>query len=299
MNATFDFDRLLESVLDVGGAQVVPPSVVNAALATARHTDQRRPRLSMLDGRAWPAGRRIANRSLPVSPNFVRALLLALLATILVGLAAVGSALLREDSTPKVLQSTFFRHFEYAIPVDSAMHVSGYSFPEMVAWAGGPDTWDGATLDSADGTSQPHPSQVRGVAIGRGGEAWSHGNGGRFMLRTAPADFLADLRDTANVPMGPIERTTFDGRAALTVMLPGTGGSDIHVTGRMQGLSGTYVRVTMPSRLIVSEVDGTTIFVFIWARTAQELDRWLPVADEFVGSIHFLADPKLGRDPAP
>ena len=38
---------------------------------------------------------------------------------------------------------------------------------------------------------KPTPSrQVRGVVIGRGGETWSHGNDGRFMLRTAPADFL-------------------------------------------------------------------------------------------------------------
>ena len=290
MNATFDFDRLLESVLDVGGAQVAPPSVVDAALATARHTDQRRPRLPILDSRAWPAGRQISNSSLPISPGFTRVLLLALLATLLVGLAAVGAALLREDPTPKDLQSRFFHHFEYRFPADSAMHVSGFSFPELIAWAGGPDTWDGATLDTEGDSNQPQPRQVRGIVIGRGGEAWSHGNGGRFMLRTAPADFLADLRDTGNVPMGPIERTTLDGRAALTVMLPGTGGTDIHVTGRMQGLFGTYVRVTMPSRLLVSEVDGTTVFIYTWARTARELDRWLPVADEFVASIHFLPD---------
>jgi hypothetical protein len=90
--------------------------------------------------------------------------------------------------------------------------------------------------------------------------------------------------------MGPIEQTTLDGWPALTVMLPGHGGSDIHVTGRMLGLSGTYAQVTMPSRLIVSEVDGSTIFVLIWARTAEGLDEWLPVADEFVASIHFVPD---------
>ncbi len=46
----------------------------------------------------------------------------------------------------------------------------------------------------------------------------------------------------------------------------------------------------MPSRLIVSEVDGSTIFIVIWARTAQELEAWLPIADEFVESIHFVPD---------
>jgi hypothetical protein len=289
MTATFDFDRLLESVLDAGGAQVVPQTVVDAAVATARHTDQRRPHVAVLDRRAWP-GRGLANRSIPMLPGLTRVLLLALLASALVALGVVGAALLREDRTPKELQSTFFRHFEYRIPVNSAMHVSGNAAPEMVAWAGGADTWDAATSDIADGSSQPHPRQVRGVVIGRGGETWSHGNGGRFMLRTAPADFLRDLRDIANTSMGPIQQTTLDGRPALAVMLPGTSGSDIHVTGRMQGLSGTYVRVTMPSRLIVSELDGDTVFVFIWARTTEELDTWMPVANEFVGSIHFLPD---------
>ena len=101
----------------------------------------------------------------------MRALILVLIATALVALGVVGSALLREDPTRKELQSTFFRHFEYAIPVDSDMRISGNASGEMVAWAGGPDTWEGATMDAADGSSQPHPHQVRGVVIGRGGEA--------------------------------------------------------------------------------------------------------------------------------
>ena len=54
------------------------------------------------------------------------------------------------------------------------------------------------------------------------------------------------------------------------------------------GLSRPYVGVTWPGRLTVTEVEGTTIFIFVWARTQQELDAWLPVADGFVGSIHFV-----------
>ena len=291
MNATFDFDRLLASVLEGEGPRSVPTIVVEAALESSRHLDQRRPLVRALDRRAWPGSRRsLALWTSPTGSPLMRALILVLIATALVALGVVGSALLREDPTRKEVQWTFFRHFEYAVPVDSDMRISGNASGEMVAWAGGPDTWEGATMDAADGSSQPHPHQVRGVVIGRGGEAWSHGNGGRFLLRTAPAEFLTDLRDTANVPMGPIGRMTLDGSEALTVTLPGTGGTDIHVSGRTLALNGTYVRVTMPSRLIVGEVDGDTVFVFIWARTAEELDRWMPVADEFVASIHFLAD---------
>jgi hypothetical protein len=87
-----------------------------------------------------------------------------------------------------------------------------------------------------------------------------------------------------------IEETSVDGRPALIATLPGHSGSDIHVDGQMRGLGGTYVMVNMPSRLMVSEVDGETVFILIWARTDQELERWLPVADEFVASIHFVAE---------
>ena len=290
MSATFDLERMVDSVLETNGPQGVPQAVIDAAILRSRDVRQRHPWVPMLDRQAWPVHRFLGGGWTPIRRPIVRVLILGLIATALVALGVVGAALLREDPTPKELQTRFFRHFEYTIPVDSAMHVSDNSFPEMVAWAGGPDTWEGATIDNADGTSQPHPHQVRGIVIGRGGAAWSHGNDGRFMLRTAPAEFLADLRDIANVPMGPIERTTLDGWAALTVMLPGTGGTDIHVTGGTLGLSGEYVRVTMPSRLIVSEVDGAAVFVYIWARTAEELDRWMPIADEFVASIHFLPD---------
>ncbi len=289
MTATFEFDRLLESVLDADGPQTVPPTVVEAALTQSRALKQRRPRVSVLDRQAWPANR-LSWGTTSVPGRLTPVLILALITMALVALGIAGAALLREDPTPKELQPRFFRHFEFAIPLDSAMRISGNASPEMVAWAGGPDTWPVATNETAFGWSQPHPGQVRGVVIGRGGEAWSHENDGRFMLRTAPAEFLADLRDTANTPMGPIGETTLDGWPALTVMLPGTGGSDIHVTGRMLGLSGTSVQVTMPSRLIVSEVDGSLIFILTWARTAQELDRWLPLADEFVQSIHFVPD---------
>ncbi len=108
------------------------------------------------------------------------------------------------------------------------------------------------------------------------------------MLKTAPAELLADLRDNTGVHMGTIEETVLDGRPAWTAMLSGVGGYDIHVTGRMKGLSGDFVILTIPSRLTVTEVDGTTVFILTWARTAADLDAWLPVADELVASIHFL-----------
>ena len=91
--------------------------------------------------------------------------------------------------------------------------------------------------------------------------------------------------------MGEITEVTLDGRPALASMLPGLGAVyDIHVRGSMEhGLTQyeDYVVVDAPARLTVADVDGTTIFILVWARTPDELTRWLPVADEFVASFRF------------
>lgn len=57
MTATFDFDRLLGSVLEEGGPHSLPDTVVEAALIQARGLPQRRPPVGLLDRRAWPPPR--------------------------------------------------------------------------------------------------------------------------------------------------------------------------------------------------------------------------------------------------
>ena len=57
MTPTYDFDRLLESVLETGGPQTLPGTLVATALAEARAVRQRRPIVRSLDRRAWPAAR--------------------------------------------------------------------------------------------------------------------------------------------------------------------------------------------------------------------------------------------------
>jgi hypothetical protein len=194
------------------------------------------------------------------------------------------------DARPRTLATDFInRPFEYVIPAGSAIRrLDGGGVRELVKWVDGPDVAPVPSPDNVNPGMQPQPGHVRGVILGSAEEAWSHGNNGRFMLRTAPAELLTDLRDTANVNMGPIHGTTLDGRPALTAMLSGVGGFDIHVTGRMMGLSGNYVLLNIPSRLTVADVDGTTVFILTWARTAADLDAWLPTADELIASIHFL-----------
>jgi hypothetical protein len=63
---------------------------------------------------------------------------------------------------------------------------------------------------------------------------------------------------------------------------------DLHVGGHIQGLSVDYVVLTMPSRLILADVDGVTTLADVWARTADDLVAWLPTASTFLESIHFL-----------
>lgn len=77
------------------------------------------------------------------------------------------------------------------------------------------------------------------------------------MMRTAPADFLADLRDTAGVQMGDIVETTLGGQPALTTILPGVGGSDIQVNGHIESMSADFVTLNMPARLVVADIGAT------------------------------------------
>jgi hypothetical protein len=41
-------------------------------------------------------------------------------------------------------------------------------------------------------------------------------------------------------------------------------------------------------RLTLVDVDGSTMIIVAWARTADELADWIPTADAFIDSIHFI-----------
>lgn len=293
MTTSFDFDRLLGSVLE-DGPQTAPPAVVEGALTRASVVTQRRAGIRALDRHAWPTGHRHERSAgvsvLPAASG--RTLLLGLLVLALVAIGLAGASALRRDPSPMapLRESAFVVPFEYSVPPGSLIR-STVSNSAMVAWVGGPDVVP-SPFEAGNPAQQPAPSNVRGIIIGRGSEAWSHSSSGRFMLRTSPAGFLLDLREIANVSMGTIEQTTLDGRTALVTSLPGAGGTDIHVTGHMQGLGSisSYAIVNLPSSLIVADIDGTTVFILIWARTVADLETWLPQAHALVDSIHFLPE---------
>jgi hypothetical protein len=185
----------------------------------------------------------------------------------------------------------FVRPFEYSINAETTLRlVAGVPRREIVAWVDGPDYPPNPDAQPRYGGQAPGSGSLAGIIVASAEEAWSHGPSGRFMLRTTPAGMIADLRDTAAVPMGTIEQTTLDGRPALTVPLVGLQTRDIHVTGQMKGLALDFVLLAAPSRLTVADIDGTTVFVLVWARTAADMGAMIPVAGEFLASIHFLPE---------
>ena len=94
MTAAFDFDRMLEAVLEAG-PQDVPAATVDQALGRARTVSQRRPVIRTFDRRAWPAPRfSIAN---PAAHRLSLAVLVVLLLLALVGTAVLLGARLLES----------------------------------------------------------------------------------------------------------------------------------------------------------------------------------------------------------
>lgn len=106
MTSTFDFDRLLASVLEHDGPQAAPQVVVDAALSEAEAIHQSRPMIRVLDRRAWPARR--ASMSDPQTARLLIVGIAMLLILALIGAAiGVGSRLLRfDDARPPVWDAT-------------------------------------------------------------------------------------------------------------------------------------------------------------------------------------------------
>lgn len=173
--------------------------------------------------------------------------------------------------------------FEYRLPpgIDYAR------FGSMIEWVGQ------AALSPPDAAEPPYALNVtRGIVAANADTAWSHGNG-RVRLRSDPAGLLEDIRGRTGLPL-PAVATTVDGRPALTASSDAPGNNDLHFSERMEGLvDADYIWFKFPVRLTLVDVDGTTLLFMAWGRTSADLAEWLPTADAFIDSIHF-----LGRDDA-
>ena len=275
-------------------------SVSDAAIASmfeqrarrADASDLRGPILSAtltLEQRAtWLARLRTIAR-----PGWARGLVLVLIALALAALAVVVVGALRPALPPATTTKFFVPRFEYVLPIGSDLRPSaGGPRRDMIAWIAGPEPRSTTSDSRLYGDQQPETGSLRGIVVAAGIAPWSHSPGGRFLLRTAPAEFLDDLRTTANVRMGEVAETTLDGRPAMTARLLSTPSNDIHVGSAMAGLVGgtSYVLLNSPARITVAEVNGKTLFILAWARSDEALSAWMTTADAFTSSIHFLPE---------
>jgi hypothetical protein len=227
----------------------------------------------------------------------VRALALVIItaAILVIGVVVAGSRPVPPAPTPipspRATEVAFVRRFEYQDP--SASNLTLISrFPRMLAFSE-----DGGSTDpyerTEDGSFVPG---ARGITISSAHASVTHpcplddGGSSRVPIREDPAGFLDDLRAIAGVGLGQVTTTSFDGRPALTVRVdPRTARcdfGDFHTEA--SGIGGGYVLLTVPTRLVVTEVDGMTIVLQAWAGTEEELQAWLPTATEFLDSVHFI-----------
>jgi hypothetical protein len=279
-------ERVLRQFFVEEAAGAAPPDLLARSLARTA-TARRRP--------GWYARIREVGMARPVAvglPSVRVAYVLAILGLILAGLlAAVASGAFRPAPAPILKADGFVRSFDYVIPATSGLEI-GHSSPAMYAFTEGPGDEHGR-----DASGQRVPG-ARGVTIAAVHQAVTHpcplgGPSSRIPVREEPRELLDDLRTIAGIGLGEAAEVTFDGRPALAVTVDPSLGrcafGDVHVMGG--GLGSLYVDLSVPSRLILADVDGRTIALQAWAQTQDDLDAWLPIATEFLDSVHFTSQP--------
>ncbi len=286
-------DELIREAFERRARRGSPDGLRNPILQAVATTRQRR--------HLWPVRARRLGGS---SSMRLLAVATLVVAGVGIGLVAVGA---RPDTAkptpgPVTVDVHFVRPFEY--PDGPQVTLSDESY-EMAAFTSGgagarPAANTSAYPETPDGSPIPG---TRGVTISSLPAPITHGclvgDGERVPVRTDPDGFLDDLRAIAGVGLGTVEPTTFDGRPARSVAVAPSANrcsfADFHP--RNGGVGSPYVRLTMPSRLIVTQVDGMTIVVQAWAWTEDDLRAWLPVATEFVDGIHFTGQPSQSSAP--
>ena len=229
---------------------------------------------------------------LPVLGNGLmpRLLLVGLLLAALVAAALIGTGALRSEPEPTGTAIGFAVPFEYSLPLDTPLRRMHRSSHAIVGWSVGTEAPSDIPT-GPDGRGIPASGETHGVFIGLGEGVWGHGPSSRYELDHLPVEFIANLRDISRVPMTETIGASLDGRPAAMVTLTnssGVDGTDIHLPASEPGSTIGYLKLSTPGRLIVAEIDGTTVYVLIWARSVDALEAWMPDAERFVESITFL-----------
>ena len=227
-----------------------------------------------------------------------RILALAILVAALlgIGLAVVGGRPVTPEPTPvpgPLEKAAFFaRPVEYRVPSSSSLKLTSVFARLLTFNEGGGDVYGRAE----DGSLLPG---AREITISSANAAVTHpcpggdGQPSRVPIREQPLPFLADLGTIAGIGFGEPVQVEFDGRPALAVTVDPAASrcpfGDFHVLGG--ALSSGYVLLSVPARLVVTDVDGMTIVLQAWAATKDDLDAWMPTATEFLDSVHFIGQP--------
>ncbi len=217
---------------------------------------------------------------------------------VILGLALATAAIVvaggafRSVPVPVRSAGEFIRPFEYVIPRTSTM-VPTLELLRLHAFTQGsgeiyPRDPDGKLLPG-----------VRGITVASTDGAVTHpcpivdGGSSRVPVGAPPQAFLDDLRRIAGIGLGEPSPSTVGDRPALAVTVdPGVASceyGDFHVANA--GIGSGYVDLNVPSRLWLVEVDGLTVVVQVWAGTDDDLAAWLPIASEFLDSVHFVQHP--------
>jgi len=173
--------------------------------------------------------------------------------------------------------------FAYSIP-DDMRPSARYESREVLALA------EGASFPFGWAQDEAGQSGARGVIVVDATDVVTHpchvpSMSSRVDTGNGPAAFLDDMQAIAGLDLEGQVAMSLDGRPAVSAIALGSdcGTADIHLAHSPM----SWVRLDIPSRLIVTEVAGSTVLVQAWAGTPGDLDAWLPVAQELIDSIHF------------
>ena len=260
---------------------------VEDVLARTAHTRQR-------PAWAFPS-RWIPALDMPLLPPawagriLVVAALMALLVLLFATVALVGGlpeARLPTSVAPAVAEQ-FVEPFEYTIPRGSELAATTVS-PQMYALTeGSSSTYPGFGYEPV--------SDVRGITIAFARGASTHGASGRADLRLRADALLNDLQRNPALTVGPISGTSLGGLSAVrsdVAAAPAYGGAgypDLHLDP-LEGDESAILALAFPGTLTVAQVRAGPHRPYL-AADAEELERWLPMAEGFVTSIRFLEAP--------
>jgi hypothetical protein len=265
MNHSRDPDAIIAAWLEDGPTELADPTRRSIATAARAMAQRRR------TGAPW--------RSLDMNSSYK----LAVGAAAVVAVALIGAYLLgrapnnigNQSPTPPGVSGSavnFARPFDYVIPDGSGLVLLDattnlYNFEV----GGGSGDEQGLAIREVGWISINPCAPAEGRRQFRGGQ-----DGLAQYLESVPGLAVSD----------PIEMTV-DGRQARAVDVvaqPEGDCPEIYLWPEAPLPFTTMVTPGRTSRMVITDVDGVTVVILIWAR---DLDAWLPTATAFINSIQF------------